>query len=813
MFELLRAVRSALQFLVGRPGEFQISTSCLATMGINRCVGVLPNQNSVFIFGDGRIKMFSCMICDKKFSSVMERTQHVSDDMIVSLVEPEVPLLFPGEMVMPLTCEDAMGRLKGAMQNTASRLTLCEKCPGCEICANTWDAKAVYDNTGCFKVPMPVKRGAQDNNEAGPSKRAMTDKVLKSKKEMDDLWFCRDGVLSTQDDEWLCEGAKDFDSNDNEWLCAAASAVDRTGSQEELRRAVGEIAELDPTQTMHDFWAAMDEMASVNTPEEAAESGMMIEQIGGALGDRVSCPICALVFSNYRNMHRHKIFTHGNMFCPRRGQKFQNRTELMIYRRVCDVRGLPTNIPLSEFFNTEIFTALNKSVVTYCFKPKMTTDALVLCLSEFESFVTPILDNYIRLSITFKVEVSCQVTMHKLTDANTKIQPVFGHRQLRPLLLIQTQDEVREMLAGELEAIKIWIEEYNKSASNWILESVDHVCINCHETDNDAGGAGAVKLPDRIKNVQCIVNLEASPYNESFKYAFLAAAHYGEVVDYKHRERIHNYDGFAQRYDFSVVTYPVNPLQIQLFEKANKTVSVWAHYLVQGQARCLYRSTCPERPVTVHLFRFEEHWLPIINLSALYRSNRQGNYYKCVKCFKSFYHTENYAKHLETQCDGRLHVQHETVPNPPQLNFTDFEKTVDMPLVMYADIEAILKEQDVAETNTKKTHKHMPAAIGNIVISRMPGNELHEKYVEHVGAHCIVQFIEYLEEICRKVHEWEESFFTRTKAQRNFAEKAAFDAATECYLCKRIFAEARGAGEEKNFDHDHLTGFYRGGAR
>src|SRR3981189_2020080 len=262
MFELLRAVRSALQFLVGRPGEFQISTSVLATMGINRRVGVLPNQNSVFIFGDGRIKMFSCMICDKKFSSVMERaqhvsdehmdetfssvmerTQHVSDDMIVALVEPEVPLLFPSEMVMPLTCEDAMGGLKGATQNTASRLTLCENCPCCEICANTWDAKAVYDDTGCFKVPMPVKRGAQDNNEAGPSKKAMTDlwfcdEVLKSKKEMDDLWFCRDEVLSTQDDEWLCEGAKDFDSTDDERLCAAASAADRTGSQEELRRAV-----------------------------------------------------------------------------------------------------------------------------------------------------------------------------------------------------------------------------------------------------------------------------------------------------------------------------------------------------------------------------------------------------------------------------------------------------------------------------------------------------------------------------------------------------------------------------------------------
>ena len=61
----------------------------------------------------------------------------------------------------------------------------------------------------------------------------------------------------------------------------------------------------------------------------------------------------------------------------------------------------------------------------------------------------------------------------------------------------------------------------------------------------------------------------------------------------------------------------------------------------------------------------------------------------------------------------------------------------------------------------------MPAAIGNIVISRAPGNELHEKYVEHVGANCIVQFIEYLEEICRKIHEWDNLFLTRIKAQRN----------------------------------------------
>ena len=101
---------------------------------------------------------------------------------------------------------------------------------------------------------------------------------------------------------------------------------------------------------------------------------------------------------------------------------------------------------------------------------------------------------------------------------------------------------------------------------------MDYICINCHETYNDAGGAGAVKLPDRIKNSHCVINLETSPDNECFKYAILAAAHNEDVAS--HRERIIHYDIFANQYDFSVITYTVNPLQIQLFEKANKTISV-----------------------------------------------------------------------------------------------------------------------------------------------------------------------------------------------------------------------------------------------
>src|SRR5271156_6760732 len=97
-----------------------------------------------------------------------------------------------------------------------------------------------------------------------------------------------------------------------------------------------------------------------------------------------------------------------------------------------------------------------------------------------------------------------------------------------------------------------------------------------------------------------------------------------------------------------------------------------------------------------------------------------------------------------------------------------------MPLVMYADIGAILQHEPVVEANTLKTRKHVPAAIGNIVMSRIPNHPLHGKYVQHYGENCINQFINYLEKICKEIFEIESANYTRIKAQRNFAEIELF---------------------------------------
>ena len=131
---------------------------------------------------------------------------------------------------------------------------------------------------------------------------------------------------------------------------------------------------------------------------------------------------------------------------------------------------------------------------------------------------------------------------------------------------------------------------------------------------------------------------------------------------------------------------------------------------------------------------------------------------------------------------------------------------------MYADIKAILEKLDVEEANTVRTHRHIPCAIGNVIISRIPENRYHGKYVEFVGADCMTTFIDYLEEVAHQVYSWDTGFETRVRAQRTKVEIRLFDMENQCYLCGFPFEGVDGNEKQKHFDHDHLTGHYRGAA-
>jgi len=112
----------------------------------------------------------------------------------------------------------------------------------------------------------------------------------------------------------------------------------------------------------------------------------------------------------------------------------------------------------------------------------------------------------------------------------------------------------------------------------------------------------------------------------------------------------------------------------------------------------------PESKVNVHIFLHDSHWMPIINLNCFYREQRKSSYYICPKCLKSFYELSYFNRHIDEPCNGSRSVQRETIPKSAILQFSDYEKCTSTPYVMYADIEALLRELPVEAGNTIKTH-------------------------------------------------------------------------------------------------------------
>ena len=121
--------------------------------------------------------------------------------------------------------------------------------------------------------------------------------------------------------------------------------------------------------------------------------------------------------------------------------------------------------------------------------------------------------------------------------------------------------------------IKDWVDMYNQMASNWILRSVDQILFDCSEVRLTQGGAGKVDLPSKIRDSRCIINFEMEG-EKCFLTAILIALHHNEFAN---PYRTAQYQKYVQDFDTSKIQFPVCAAQIQVFEKCNPNISVFAH--------------------------------------------------------------------------------------------------------------------------------------------------------------------------------------------------------------------------------------------
>ena len=75
------------------------------------------------------------------------------------------------------------------------------------------------------------------------------------------------------------------------------------------------------------------------------------------------------------------------------------------------------------------------------------------------------------------------------------------------------------------------------------------------------------------------------------------------------------------------------------------------------------------------------------------------------------------------------------MPKVPILRFNDYNRCVDLPDIMYADIEVI---PETCDGEPCRLQKHVPYWVGAYLVSTVKGN----RYEEFRGEHCVESFCE-----------------------------------------------------------------------
>ena len=280
-----------------------------------------------------------------------------------------------------------------------------------------------------------------------------------------------------------------------------------------------------------------------------------------------------------------------------------------------------------------------------------------------------------------------------------------------------------------------------------------------------------------------------------------------------------NYLPYVDLYDFSSLTFPVPLSSIASFAAKNH-ISINVYGVGEGK-RVIFSLhvsdvVVPVRHVDLLLHEMGEiqHYSTIRNFSRLVSGqiNSHGHaIYCCKKCLHAYSALGLLSDHSKDCC----HAQHTAFPKDPRCRFTNTQKQLPAPFVVYADFESVLKpligikttqgiEED-GEPSITPYHEHIACSFSyKIVSSVVP--DFDKPIVWYRGEDAADEFVRVLqrkaEELCTQ--------YIETAQEMEFTEddEFHFECAQVCHMCQRPLVD----DDDRVRDHCHLTDVYRGAA-
>ena len=371
-------------------------------------------------------------------------------------------------------------------------------------------------------------------------------------------------------------------------------------------------------------------------------------------------------------------------------------------------------------------------------------------------------------------------------------------------VIILDETDVKELYRNASDKIIESMASFQMRGSNWQFRSVVNLDINT-AAYKPLRSNSYFPLPKELASKKAIINPKNKD-DECFKWCIARALN---PVD-KNAERIDkNLQKQAEKFDWQNINFPVSLSDISKFEHRNKGIYVNV-FGYEGEIYPL-RHTKHENAIDLLLISNEEkkHYCLIKNFKRLLGKNGNPMHY-CKRCLNGFTREEALIKHKE-YCNQEDAVR-VVLPEPgTMLDFKNYNRSMKVPFVIYADFESCIKPLDTCQPSTNKSftrkiQKHIP--ISFCIYVKCFDDSVYlphtitftaENEDDDVGQ----IFVDKLEEIIKQI-------YNQTKFAKKIIyteeNKKNFTSAVVCHICEGKL------GKDRVRDHCHLTGKYRGAA-
>lgn len=359
------------------------------------------------------------------------------------------------------------------------------------------------------------------------------------------------------------------------------------------------------------------------------------------------------------------------------------------------------------------------------------------------------------------------------------------------------------------------ISTFQQRGSNWRFKSVTKLDINTY-VYKPLKGKSYIPLPDELTAKKAIINLKNKD-NECFKWCVTRALNMVE----DHPERItKDLRKQSEELNWSGVEFPMTLNQITNFEKNNDNVSV---NVFGYEKMAVYPLRVSEHSTREHIVDLlliadssKTHYCLINNLSRLLSSqssSRDRARLYCRRCLNDFDNVKSLTKH-QMYCNNHDAVRPELPAPGTTLSFKNYNRSMRVPFIVYADFEAFIKPIDTCQPNpsesyTKQYQKHTPSSFcykikcfDDNIYKCDPVTFTAKREDDDVAQIFFDSLKRHIKEIYNQFK------FPKKMTIFTDSDKKDFENATVCHICEKEFVKE----DIVVCDHCHFSGKYRGAA-